>query len=107
MSDDHINMEDLTCLFEFPNERNSISVGYAAWIVCTEEKITEEWLSDIIENNSQVEVRWPDVEVLPPKAMSRLLTSKKEISWENCVAVIHAYGCKYSFLNGICLELHL
>ncbi|XP_071640078.1 uncharacterized protein [Temnothorax longispinosus] len=73
---------------EFPNEEDSISIGYLEWLE-DKFKITE--LDDIIERGTIVKVRWPkNCDVGPPTA-----TMKKKLAncqWEKVVTKLRAYG---------------
>ncbi|XP_039310231.1 uncharacterized protein LOC120358812 isoform X2 [Solenopsis invicta] len=70
---------------EFPNEENSIAIGYLEWL---EDKFTE--LDDIIKHETLVKVRWPkDCDIGPTTAMKKKLTN---CQWEVVVTKLCAHG---------------
>lgn len=58
---------------EFPNEEDSISIGYLEWL---EDEFTMTELDDIIKFETIVKVRWPkDCDVGPATAMKKKLAN--------------------------------
>ncbi|XP_039302139.1 uncharacterized protein LOC105206644 isoform X2 [Solenopsis invicta] len=72
---------------EFPNEENSIAIGYLKWL---EDKFTVTELDDIIKHETLVKVRWPkDCDIGPTTAMKKKLTN---CQWEVVVTKLCAHG---------------
>ncbi|XP_029170526.1 uncharacterized protein LOC114940170 isoform X2 [Nylanderia fulva] len=73
---------------EFPNEEDSISIGYLEWL---ENKFTNIELDDVIKRGTIVKVRWPkDCDVGPVAT-----TMKKKLAncqWEVVATKLRAYG---------------
>lgn len=78
---------------EFPNEEDSISIGYLEWL---EDKFTITELDDIIKRGTIVKVRWPKGCDIGPAA-----TMKKKLAncqWEVIAIKLRAYGGKQRYL---------
>ncbi|KMQ87562.1 hypothetical protein RF55_13115 [Lasius niger] len=72
---------------EFPNEEDSISIGYLEWL---EKEFTMTELDDIIKFETIVKVRWPkDCDVGPATAMKKKLAN---CQWEVVATKVRAYG---------------
>lgn len=81
-------MDDQKCMVcEFPNEENSISIGYLEWL---EDEFTITELDDVIKNKTLVRVRWPkDCDISPATAMKKKLAT---CQWEIVVTRLLAHG---------------
>lgn len=89
-------IDDTQCLiYEFTNESHKIAVGFREWLC---KKVTDSELREIINEEKQVTLQWPDVDVGPAATIKKKIDS---CSWMQTTAKILAHGGKYvkTFLN--------
>ncbi|XP_011706255.1 PREDICTED: uncharacterized protein LOC105461458 [Wasmannia auropunctata] len=73
---------------EFPNEENSIAIGYLEWL---EDEFTITELDDIIKCETIVKVRWPkDCDISP--AITAMKKKLANCQWEVVATKLRAYG---------------
>lgn len=90
------NDAKVCAVYEFPNEKDKISIGYLEWM---EDNFTEEELDTLIENETEFKIKWPvGIEIGPPLKPKKKLQNCTE--WITCVVRMYAYGGeKIHFLN--------
>ncbi|XP_065209210.1 uncharacterized protein LOC135837755 [Planococcus citri] len=76
---------DCCCLYEFPNEKNILVVGYREWLIDLK---TDGDLEEAIKKGTSIKVKWPKCEVLPPPRK----LAKKDVQWTTEICVVKSFG---------------
>lgn len=87
-------MEDSKCiLLEFINEGNSIAVGFQNWII---NSLTDQELIAAVEKKETIAIKWPNCDIEPASKMQKKVEA---CQWKKCIAIILAWGSKYTHIT--------